>query len=63
MPEAIRRYFQKIVDIDGIDPYEIPTRSPSVNSDLLPDASSANHNTHRLRVQNTGRCMNTKHPV
>ena len=39
IPAAKRRYSEKIVDIDGIDPYKILTRPRSANLDLLPDAT------------------------
>ena len=36
-PEPKQRYFQKILDIDGLDPYQIPKRSWSANVDDLPE--------------------------
>ncbi|KAK7480023.1 hypothetical protein BaRGS_00028756 [Batillaria attramentaria] len=36
-PEAKQRYFEKIVDIDGVDPYDIPKRSWSADPEDLPE--------------------------
>jgi hypothetical protein len=36
-PSHKTRYSEKILDIDGVDPYEIPKRSWSTNRDDLPE--------------------------
>ncbi|KAK7100130.1 hypothetical protein V1264_023125 [Littorina saxatilis] len=42
LPEERRRYHQKILEIDGNDPYDIPTRCWSANPDDLPELSYIN---------------------
>ncbi|XP_070212188.1 uncharacterized protein [Littorina saxatilis] len=42
LPEERRRYHQKILESDGNDPYDIPTRCWSANPDDLPELSYIN---------------------